>query len=72
MDSGAWQDARLGAEVSDDTWRMWRADLDVTKPGVHLAEVRATNKQGQTQTEARVPPLPDGATGWPSVSFSVG
>ncbi|GAB2930944.1 molybdopterin-dependent oxidoreductase [Rhodococcus aerolatus] len=71
VDSGEWQEARLGADVSDDTWRMWRADLDVTETGVHLAEVRATNKQGQTQTQDRVPPLPDGATGWPSVSFSV-
>ena len=69
VDGGPWQEARLGADVSDDTWRMFRADLDVPGAGNHVARVRATNKNGDTQTEQRSEPLPDGSTGWPAVSF---
>lgn len=69
-DGGAWQEAELGADVSDSTWRMWRIELDL-KPGNHSVECRATDKSGYTQDQARLDPVPDGATGWHSISFSV-
>jgi len=69
-DGGAWQPADLATEVNLDTWRMWRAELDL-KPGNHTVQCRATDKTGYVQTEATADPAPDGATGWDSRSFTV-
>ncbi len=68
LDQGPWQPATLAAEVSKDTWRMWWIELDVPK-GTHQASVRATDSGGYTQTENRADPVPDGATGWHSVTL---
>jgi DMSO/TMAO reductase YedYZ molybdopterin-dependent catalytic subunit len=70
VDGGAWQPAVLSAEVSVDTWRMWHVELALPK-GNHYVEVRATDKSGYTQTDQRADPIPDGASGWPSVRFTV-
>ncbi|ANZ37467.1 molybdopterin-binding protein [Lentzea guizhouensis] len=69
-DGGPWRETELGADVSDSTWRMWRVELDL-KPGSHTVECRATDKSGFTQDQARLDPVPDGATGWHSVTFTV-
>ncbi|MEL7208673.1 MAG: molybdopterin-dependent oxidoreductase, partial [Actinomycetota bacterium] len=70
IDDGDWQEAELGPGNSDLTWRQWvlRAELD---PGRHLARVRATDGEGETQTDDTAPPRPDGATGWHARSFEV-
>jgi DMSO/TMAO reductase YedYZ molybdopterin-dependent catalytic subunit len=70
VDGGPWRTARLATEVNSQTWRMWRIDLDLG-PGAHKAEVRATDRRGKTQVQDRVPPIPDGATGWHSADFTV-
>jgi DMSO/TMAO reductase YedYZ molybdopterin-dependent catalytic subunit len=69
-DGGPWQDAQLGAEVNRDTWRMWRAELDLG-PGRHELQCRATDRSGATQPEERTAPVPDGATGWHTVVVTV-
>jgi DMSO/TMAO reductase YedYZ molybdopterin-dependent catalytic subunit len=69
VDAGPWQEAQLSTEVSADTWRMWRADLTVP-PGGHTVECRATDTTGETQTAVPAPPVPDGATGWPSIELN--
>ena len=71
LDGGPWRDAQLATEVSRDTWRMWKITLN-PPPGDHFMEVRAVDTTGQAQVQDRVPPIPDGASGWPSVQFSVG
>lgn len=71
-DKGEWVAARLGDDLGPNTWRMWRIDLGDVPAGVHSVECRATNAGGETQVEERVPPLPDGATGWHNVGFRVG
>lgn len=71
LDGGEWQPAELSTEVNVDTWRMWRLQPGRLRPGSHRAEVRATDRTGYTQTPDRVPPIPDGATGWHSVQFTV-
>jgi DMSO/TMAO reductase YedYZ molybdopterin-dependent catalytic subunit len=68
LDQGAWREATLSAEVSKDTWRLWWIELDVPA-GTHQASVRATDQDGYTQTENRADPVPDGATGWHSVTL---
>lgn len=69
-DGGPWQVAELSTEVNLDTWRMWRATIELA-PGQHTVECRATDRTGATQTDERVPPIPDGATGWHATEFTV-
>ncbi|HEX3090377.1 MAG TPA: molybdopterin-dependent oxidoreductase [Ilumatobacteraceae bacterium] len=63
IDDGAWQEAKLGTDVTDDSWRQWSLDWDA-KPGTYTIQVRATDKDGDTQTADHAPPDPDGATGY--------
>jgi hypothetical protein len=66
IDDGPWQEAQLAAVPGVDTWRQWLYPWDATS-GRHTITVRATDGSGETQTEDRVEPIPDGATGWHSV-----
>jgi hypothetical protein len=52
VDDGAWQPARLAADVSADAWRQWVLDWDAT-PGRHELRVRATDGTGAVQTGRR-------------------
>jgi DMSO/TMAO reductase YedYZ molybdopterin-dependent catalytic subunit len=70
VDHGEWRSAELSTEVNLDTWRMFRL-RGRWEPGNHIAEVRATDKTGYTQTSNRTALMPDGATGWHSVRFTV-
>jgi DMSO/TMAO reductase YedYZ molybdopterin-dependent catalytic subunit len=70
MDGGPWQDAELSTEVSGDTWRMWRTEFDLPR-GSHTVQSRATDRDGNLQTEQRAEPIPDGASGWPATIFTV-
>ncbi|MGW4719522.1 molybdopterin-dependent oxidoreductase [Nocardia sp. NPDC004260] len=71
IDNGPWQQARLSDEQSIDTWRQWVFDWDATS-GPHTLRARATDGTGETQTAERRDVIPDGATGYPSVTVSVG
>ncbi|WP_310786895.1 molybdopterin-dependent oxidoreductase [Mycobacterium sp. Z3061] len=68
---GAWQPAELGAAYSNETWRLWSFPWQAKSPGKQTITVRAIDNTGAVQTEQRADPVPDGATGWHSVSFSV-
>ncbi|MFK5646299.1 molybdopterin-dependent oxidoreductase [Ornithinimicrobium sp. LYQ121] len=68
--SGPWQDAELGVEDSDQTWRAWRWVWDA-EPGTHRLEVRATDRAGRRQISRREPIAPDGSTGWHNVTVTV-
>ncbi len=70
VDRGDWRPAELSTEVNVDTWRMFRL-RGRWEPGSHVVEVRATDKTGYTQTADRAAPIPDGASGWHSVQFTV-
>jgi DMSO/TMAO reductase YedYZ molybdopterin-dependent catalytic subunit len=69
-DNGPWQQAQLAADVDNSAWRMWRIEFDLPSGG-HTVECRATDKSGFVQPQARVAPIPDGATGWHSAFFTV-
>jgi DMSO/TMAO reductase YedYZ molybdopterin-dependent catalytic subunit len=71
LDGGSWQEAELGAVPDVDTWVQWAGEVDV-EPGRHQLVVRATDRSGYTQTSVRTDVVPDGATGWHSVSFEAG
>ena len=71
IDEGTWQEARLGNDVSDDAWRQWVLDWSPS-PGKYTIQVRATDKDGNTQTADIAPPDPDGATGYHTRTVKVG
>ncbi|MFJ9544452.1 sulfite oxidase [Streptomyces sp. NPDC101225] len=70
VDDGPWQEARLAAEDTADTWRQWSFPWQATKGG-HTLTVRATDRTGQVQTDRRTRTIPDGASGWHSVVVTV-
>ncbi|MEU1604298.1 molybdopterin-dependent oxidoreductase [Micromonospora matsumotoense] len=70
VDGGGWQEATLAPAVSVDTWVQWSWRWPAT-PGEHTLQVRATDRDGETQTPLAAPVAPDGATGWHSVTVTV-
>ncbi|MYV58150.1 molybdopterin-dependent oxidoreductase, partial [Streptomyces sp. SID3212] len=70
VDGGAWQTARLAEESGRDTWRQWMWEWPATA-GSHTLEVRATDRDGYTQTDRRAGTVPNGATGRHSVVVAV-
>jgi len=71
IDDGPWEDADLAAEASLDTWRQWRFVWKDATPGAHSATVRAYDAQGQLQTSEKANPVPNGASGWQRLQFTV-
>ncbi|MEJ5915207.1 molybdopterin-dependent oxidoreductase [Pseudokineococcus sp. 1T1Z-3] len=69
VDDGEWQEAELAAVYNDQTWVQWRFDYDLAE-GSHSLTVRATDTTGATQPQERVDPIPDGATGWHSITVT--
>ncbi|WP_460772766.1 molybdopterin-dependent oxidoreductase [Microbacterium sp. GXF7504] len=70
VDDGPWQQATLAPAISDDTWVQWMLPWRASS-GSHTIRCRATNADGETQTQATAPPAPDGATGWHTVIVTV-
>ena len=62
VDGGAWQKAELGPQVGVDYWRQWYFPWKA-RPGEHDLSVRATDLDGELQTDAKVAPFPNGSSG---------
>ncbi|MGC4110554.1 MAG: molybdopterin-dependent oxidoreductase [Nocardioides sp.] len=69
LDGSGWQPATIARRDLRDSWVQWVAGLDVT-PGRHVLAVRAVNEDGQVQTAVRADPVPNGASGWHTISFT--
>ena len=70
IDDEPWVDAELGESLGINAWSQWRALWTATE-GEHQIRVRATDRSGYTQEEARSPVAPDGATGWHTVRINI-
>lgn len=70
VDDGEWTEAELGEALNDDTWRQWVLPVQLDA-GLHTVKVRATDGNGDLQTEDRADPLPDGASGWHTIRLNV-
>lgn len=70
IDGEAWQPAELGPQVTDDYWRQWYFEWDA-EPGQHFIACRATNKDGDVQTDVRMAPFPEGSSGLQEISVSI-
>ena len=58
-----WIEAELSEPLSENAWVQWKVDWDAEE-GRHMLRCRATDGEGNLQTEEIAPPAPDGATGW--------
>ena len=65
VDDGPWQPARLGDVASRNTWVQWMWPWEA-QAGQHTLRVRATDGTGETQTDVRADPAPNGASGYHS------
>jgi hypothetical protein len=70
VDGGEWQPAEISRPSTVDTWVQWVAEVPLD-PGDHVVRVRATDRDGLVQTGVERDVLPDGATGWHTIGFSV-
>jgi DMSO/TMAO reductase YedYZ molybdopterin-dependent catalytic subunit len=66
-----WVEAGLSEPLSDNCWRQWVVDWDAPA-GTHRLQVRATDGEGDVQTDQMQRPAPDGATGWHTIQVNVG
>jgi hypothetical protein len=69
-DGETWNDATLAAQLDVDAWRLWIYDWDASS-GEHTIKARATDGEGETQTEKETPPHPSGATGYHTIKVTV-
>ncbi|MBI4494496.1 MAG: molybdopterin-dependent oxidoreductase [Chloroflexi bacterium] len=73
LDDGAtWAEADLKPALSPYTWRLWSFAWTPTQPGSYHLLARATDGQGNLQTDLERPPLPNGATGYHRITVRVG
>jgi len=70
VDDESWVEAELSDPLSDTAWVQWRVTVPL-EAGDRTLRVRATDGSGSTQTEERVPPRPDGATGYHTIRVQV-
>jgi len=69
-DGETWNDARLAAQLDVDVWRQYVYDWEA-EPGEYTLKVRATDGEGETQTEEEAAPQPSGATGYHTIKTTV-
>jgi DMSO/TMAO reductase YedYZ molybdopterin-dependent catalytic subunit len=66
----SWKAATLRRPLGNLTWVLWEYAW-TPAPGQYVLAVRAIDGQGNVQTPLGAPPLPDGASGYDSVSVEV-
>jgi DMSO/TMAO reductase YedYZ molybdopterin-dependent catalytic subunit len=64
-----WKTAKIKDPLSQYTWVLWNAELDLTGSNIHKIVVRATDKTGIIQTDQIQDPFPNGATGYHIVNL---
>jgi DMSO/TMAO reductase YedYZ molybdopterin-dependent catalytic subunit len=70
VDDGEWMSAELDLPLSQLTWVLWRAALELT-PGNHIITVRSVDGEGNVQTAKKSPTQPDGGTGHHSIRITI-
>ena len=70
VDDREWAPCELSDVATGDTWRQWRTEVELDS-GEHTLTVRATDGDGNVQTDEQTPPKPDGATGLHNVKITV-
>ncbi|MFW2380133.1 MAG: molybdopterin-dependent oxidoreductase [Acidimicrobiales bacterium] len=68
VDQEPWREADLGESLGVNAWRQWGTTAPIT-PGDHQIRVRATDAEGETQTDVITDVDPDGASGWHTIGI---
>jgi hypothetical protein len=71
IDNNPWQQATLAASDTPDTWRQWSYTWNNAPQGPHTIKVRATDGTGTLQTATVADVVPDGATGYHTISVNL-
>ena len=71
-DGQTWQPARLMTPLTPLAWTVWSYAWQPTRADLYRLSVRATDGAGNLQTASAADPIPDGATGYHSISVRVG
>ncbi|MGC5562107.1 molybdopterin-dependent oxidoreductase [Streptomyces sp. FR-108] len=71
IDNGAWREAKLAASDTPDTWRQWSYEWADAAKGSHKVKVRATDGTGAVQTSDVQDVVPNGSTGYHSITVKV-
>jgi DMSO/TMAO reductase YedYZ molybdopterin-dependent catalytic subunit len=71
VDDLAWTPAEISTPISDATWVQWLYRWEAV-PGQHTLRVRATDGDGNVQTDQVTRPAPDGARGLHTIQVNVG
>jgi DMSO/TMAO reductase YedYZ molybdopterin-dependent catalytic subunit len=71
IDGGPWLDAQLGPSAGNDYWRQWYLPW-TAEPGSHTLACRVIDGEGNTQSDARMDPFPEGASGVQTIVVQVG
>jgi len=71
-DGETWIEATITENPSPEglSWVLWTAPWS-PEPGAYRLKVRATDGTGELQTEESAPELPDGASGWHTITVGV-
>lgn len=70
IDDGPWRAASVAPWATAETWSQWTYDWNAG-PGPHILRVRATDGNGELQTDMAGGAFPDGATGLHAVTVEV-
>ena len=71
IDDEGWLPCQLGEAAGDESWVQWHREW-TPGAGRHRIQVRATDGDGITQRSEEVPPAPNGAEGWHTVTVNAG
>ena len=72
IDGGEWQECEISDPLNDATWVQWVLPWDApAEGGAHDIKVRATDGNGEVQTDEITPPAPDGARGHHTIRVQV-
>ncbi|MBE3560577.1 MAG: molybdopterin-dependent oxidoreductase [Ktedonobacteraceae bacterium] len=72
VDGGTtWRTTTLQPPLSKDSWVFWSTTWTPTRPGTYTLQVRATDGTGEVQTSRQQGTVPNGATGYHTVSIVV-
>ena len=69
-DGKSWQQATLKRPLSNLTWVLWEL-LWTPAAGTYTVVVRAIDMEGNVQDPQPAPPLPDGSSGYHTISVTV-
>ena len=69
---GTWGEARLKPPLGPYTWVLWEFDWTPARTGGSTnIQARATDGDGELQTNVEATPYPDGATGYHTVDVTI-